>query len=324
MHCTIVRTPLALLLLSATACHQPVIGYYDIRVDDADVAFVERDGVPIHMNIARPVGLRGPRPAVLWIHGGGWRYGERAGLRGIAETCAAFGYVSATTDYRLTADGATFPAMLEDVAAAFYFLHSNAERYGIDPDRFVLGGDSAGAHLALLLGMVGDPALLGVDRDASTLIRPRGIVNIYGPTDLPALADITPANPITRPLLDHLMTVTFEKSPQKWAAASPVYYVAADGPPILTIHGTLDFIVPFSQAERLARRCAEAGQPHRLLRVAGAGHGWFSFPNGPTSKRVIPAILHFIAETTGDRPPVLPAPGGQRRPLGQSDGVVIK
>lgn len=287
----------ALLIAHCVACQRPILGYYETKTEN-DIAFVERDGKPIRMNVAHPIGIDGPRPAVLWIHGGGWAGGSRAGLQSVTETCAAFGYVAATTDYRLTPDGYEFPAALEDVAAALDYLVTNADRFGLDANRIVVGGDSAGGHLALLVAMCHDPKLLALKPDHAAALRVRGVVNIYGPTDMPALAGLRPINPITRPLLDRFMGEPPSKAPQRWKDASPVTFVSHDGPPILTIHGDADTVVPFQQAEAVTTRCDAVGQSHRLIRVRGAGHGWFSLPNGPTTRRVMPAILHFLAETT--------------------------
>lgn len=276
-------------------CQRPVLGYYD-KQTQRNVAYATHDDSPVLMNIVRPVGVSGPRPLVLWIHGGGWAGGSRSGLQPMAETCAAFGYVSATVDYRLTIDGHRFPTQLEDVAAALTYLLEHAEEHGIDRERIVVGGDSAGGHLSLLLGMCREEQLLGVDAARANELHVRGIVNIYGPTDVTALAEIKPANPITRPLLDALMGDPPDKAPQRWKDASPVSFVSKDGPPILTIHGDLDSIVPYSQATTLDERCKAVGQSHRLIRVRGANHGWVMWAHGATMKRVTPAIMHFISE----------------------------
>ncbi|MCB9853752.1 MAG: alpha/beta hydrolase [Phycisphaerales bacterium] len=292
-------TVLGFALLANAGCQRPVLGYYETQ-GERDIEFARRDDKPILMNVVRPVGLEGRRPLVLWLHGGGWAAGSRSGLQAMAETCAAFGYVSATADYRLTIDAYRFPTQLEDVAAALTFLEDNAERFGIDPGRVIVGGDSAGGHLALLLGMCRKPELLGVESAKAKSFNIRGIVNIYGPTDMTALAAIKPANPITRPLLDALMGQQVAEAPQRWKDASPVEYVSKSCPPILTIHGDLDSIVPYSQATELDERCKAVGQPHRLIRVRGANHGWIMFSKGNTVKAVMPAIMHFIAEQTAD------------------------
>ena len=291
----IMTTSTSLIPLAFVACQRPTMGYYETRVE-RDIEFTRRDDKPILLNIARPIDLNGPRPLVLWIHGGGWAGGSRDGLQHMAETCAAFGYVSATTDYRLTTGGHRFPTQLHDVAAALCYLQENAERFGIDPTRIILGGDSAGGHLSLLLGMCRDESLLALTSEQTARIKIRGIVNIYGPTDMLALAAIQPPNPLTRPLIDALMGEPPGKAPQKWKNASPITFVDKACPPILTIHGDLDGVVPFSQATSLDERCQSVGQPHRLIKVTGANHGWIMFPDGNTVKSVMPAIKHFITE----------------------------
>ncbi len=286
-----------ILALSALACQRPTLGYYETRVE-RDIEFARHDNKPILLNIARPANLPGKRPLVLWIHGGGWAGGSRNGLQHMAETCAAFGYVSATTDYRLTTGGHRFPTQLQDVAAALAYLKKHADQFGIDTSRIIVGGDSAGGHLSLLLGMCRDPKLLGLKKEMAADFHIRAIVNIYGPTDMLALAAIQPKDPLTRPLIDALMGESPDKARQKWINASPITFIDKACPPILTIHGDADSIVPFSQATTLDAQCKAAGQPHRLIRVHGANHGWIMFPKGNIVKSVIPAIMHFIAECT--------------------------
>lgn len=289
-------------MLGNVGCQRPVLGYFETR-GERDIEFARRDDQPILMNVVRPVGREGRRPLVLWLHGGGWAGGSRSGLQVMAETCAAFGYVSATADYSLTTSGHRFPTQLEDVAAALTYLLDNAERFEIDTQRVIVGGDSAGGHLSLLLGMCRDASLLDVDQARVKSFRIRGIVNMYGPTDMTALAAIIPADPLTRPLMDALMGDSPKKAPQRWKDASPITFVRRDGPPILTIHGDLDSIVPFSQATELDERCKAVGQSHRLIRLPGAGHGWVMIRTDDTLKAVMPAIMHFIAEQTADCSP---------------------
>ncbi len=332
----------------AGGCLDPVVGPYEIR-EELDVAFVERDGVKVHMDIFLPQGAAGPRPAVLWVHGGGWLAGARARLRVLARATTILGYVSASADYRLTPAGARFPAQVEDVADALRFLRRNAERYGIDPERMAIGGDSAGAHLAMLVALCDDPEILGGgmmqetapgewrcveapadDGDAMdaalagrrpgrterVATRVCGVVNIYGPTDLVRLN--SGLDPSVRPLLSGLLGATPTEKPQLWAGASPVTHVSAGDPPILTIHGDLDTVVPFEQALRLETACRAAGVPHELVRVPAAGHGWATYYVAhPTLRRCLPVIAQFLAR-------VMPARPGQEAgtlPAGRGAGM---
>src|SRR4051794_10257244 len=118
-----------------------------------DVVFGKGGGEDLKLNLARPTrpyakGL----PCVVFIHGGAWSAGDRAAHDADIRPMAEHGYVGVTVDYRL-APKHRFPAQVEDVKCAVRFLRAHAEQYGIDPDRIAVWGVSAGAHLALMLGV---------------------------------------------------------------------------------------------------------------------------------------------------------------------------
>ena len=149
----------------------------------------------------------------------------------------------ASLDYRLSGE-ARFPAPLEDVAAGLGWLRTHAEHLGIDPTRIVLWGESAGGHLAALLGLT-DPGV-------------RAVVDWYGPADLTTVAAdaaaggisaVDPGAPDSREAL--LLGVAPSSDPERARAASPVTHVHADAPPFLLLHGTADRLVPTRQSERL-------------------------------------------------------------------------
>ena len=122
-------------------------------------------------------------PAVVLVHGGGFRRGRPASYLPVAIKLAERGYVAATVSYRL-APRHQFPAAVEDVKAAVRFLRANADRFGIDPDRIGAMGGSAGGHLVLFLGLTPNVAEFegtGPNREYSS--RVSCVVNYYGPTD---------------------------------------------------------------------------------------------------------------------------------------------
>src|SRR5688500_2529015 len=120
---------------------QPLRAQGEIVVED-NLEYANPDGQRLQLNLARPAGA-GPFPAVLCIHGGGFRAGTRQGYDGLIRKLAAHGYVAATASYRL-APKYQFPAAIHDVKAAVRFLRANAARYRINPERIGTTGGSAG------------------------------------------------------------------------------------------------------------------------------------------------------------------------------------
>jgi len=242
----------------------------------ADVVYAtaqDRDGADVEllMDVAFPRNTEDAlAPAVLYFHPGAWQRGSRAEGREIVELLARGGYVAASIDYRLVADGA-FPAAVEDGNAAIRFVRGHADELGIDPERMGLLGHSAGGHLAALLGTSGNlgPFSRGVEapRVAATV---RCAVSISGPMalDQPVFTDEAQA------IIDTWLEATDAREHRRLARqASPVAYVDGDDPPVLLIHGADDPLVPLSQPERFRRSMDRAGAPVELRVIDGAGHG---------------------------------------------------
>lgn len=222
----------------------------------------------------------GKLPVIVFIHGGAWMAGSKAvGGPRLAPLVSGGRYAAVSVGYRLT-DQAIWPAQIHDCKAAVRWVRAHADEFNLDPDRIAAWGESAGAHLALLLGFTGDvPELegdLGPHTDQGS--RVSGVANCFGPTDFLTMidqpSDIDRSNPnypeallIGGPVPDNL---------DKARAASPVTYVTPKDPPVLTLHGTADRIVPFQQARRLDEALAAAEVRHWFIPVTGAGHG--SFP----------------------------------------------
>jgi acetyl esterase/lipase len=238
-----------------------------------------------------------PAPLVVFLHGGGWLRGDRSMVSpsfaawrpGPLARLAAEGFAVASVDYRLTGE-ARFPAQLEDVSAAVDWLIGHAGEYGFDPGRIVLWGESAGAHLAALLGLR-SPGPAGV----------RGVVDWYGPADLAALQQqVGAAGALTGDPLDtreaRLLGAPVAEVPELARAASPLSHVRAGAPPFLIAHGTADRAVPFAQSEALAAALAEAGTEVRFEAVDGADHMWAGVAD---PRPLFDAVVAFAREVTG-------------------------
>jgi acetyl esterase/lipase len=242
---------------------------------------------PLEIDVWLPVRSEDPAPAVLFLHGGGWRAGSRhlAGpaFRGVLpspfEQVARAGIAVASADYRLSGE-ATWPAQLHDVKAAVRWLRARAGELGIDGDRIAAWGESAGGHLAELLGLTtGDPALegdVGVTEPSSEVC---AVVAWYAPSDLAAMAADTgtdPMDPDTREA--RLLGAPPPVVPQAAAQASPITHVSPGAPPFLLLHGAADRLVPCVQSERLNSALQQTGLNAELRVYPAADHMWSGSP----------------------------------------------
>jgi len=217
-----------------------------------------------------------PLPLVVWVHGGGWRGGNKAGCP--LTYLVPHGYAVASVEYRFS-QKAVFPAQIQDCQAAIRFLRANAKKYNIDPDHVGVGGDSAGGHLSALIGTSGGTktvAPIGGNDDLSD--RVQAVCDFYGPADFNKVmaqaaedkvkniyAFNTPKDPYSS-----LIGVPLGSDKAKGDAVSPVHFVSKDDPPFLILHGTADAQVPFRakrrayrQPEGRWRRCHPAAIPGR-------------------------------------------------------------
>ncbi len=240
-----------------------------------DVEYGTGGGRPLRMHLVKPMfPPKAPMPVVVYIHGGGWRGGNRdAGVRPLSRL-ASRGYFGATIEYRLSGE-ARFPAQIEDCKAAIRFLRSKAKEYGIDPDRIGAWGPSAGGHLVALLGTSGDvQELEGKGGAAELSSRVQAVVDWFGPTDFLKMGKNKIDHDAPRSPESLLVGGPIQENPEKVAAANPITYVSKDDPPFLIMHGDKDDLVPFSQSELLHAALEKAGVPSKLHVVKGAGHGF--------------------------------------------------
>ena len=210
-----------------------------------------------------------PLPAVVYIHGGGWRMGSKdSGLRP-SIALALGGYFACTIQYRLT-DQATYPAAVHDCKAAIRFLRANAEHLGIDPNRIGVWGHSAGGHLSALLGTSGNSQVLdgsvGAPEVETTLSAAvHCVVDISGPTDL--------SRDVDDGMISQWLGGPVRDNPDRAKEASPLTYIDANDPPVLIIHGTEDRLVNIDRHSRVFETALrEAGVAVELLEVKGGGH----------------------------------------------------
>jgi acetyl esterase/lipase len=244
-------------------------------------------GQKVELDLLKPKNQTGPLPAVLFIHGGGFRRGTRQSYLAQAAKLAERGYVTATMSYRL-APRHQFPAAVEDAKAAVRFLRANALRYGIDTDRIGAWGGSAGGHLVLMLGLTSGVAEFegsGPNQQFSSQVQ--AVINYYGPTDFTQSysKSVDAAEVLPLWLGGHLDTN--RKFHQK---ASPIHWVNPNAAPTLSLHGTKDAYVAYEHSVSLTARLLDAGVEAELETFSGAGHGF----KGGDAERAEAAAFAFL------------------------------
>ena len=212
----------------------------------------------------------GPHPTVIYFHGGFWAAGNKEGALMTLMPWFEMGWNVVNVEYRL-ARVALAPAAVEDCLCALKYVVAQAKTYDVDVNRIVVTGESAGGHLALTTGMI--PASAGLDNECTGPRVPRvaAIINFFGITDVMDVIDGPNRRDIAATWLGGL--TNREEIARR---VSPLTYVRAGLPPILTVHGDADPTVPYPEAKRLHEALDQAGVPNQLLTIPGGKHGNFT------------------------------------------------
>jgi len=235
------------------------------------------------LDVYLPADVSKPVPVVVVIHGGGWVEGTKEDRVLEMMPYLQMGFAAVNVEYRLGRVSLA-PAAVEDCRCALHWVFANAKQYHFDPERVVLQGGSAGGHLALTTGMLTPAA--GFDHECrssndnywsenpGTNSDPRvaAIVNWFGITDV--------LDELHGPNAKGYAVVWFgdqANADELAKRVSPINYVNINVPPIITIHGDKDALVPYSQAVHLHKALDAAKVPNELYTVMGANHGGFTF-----------------------------------------------
>jgi acetyl esterase/lipase len=251
------------------------------------------------LDVYRPADVSKPTPVVIVIHGGGWIEGTKEDRVLEMMPYLQMGFAAVNVEYRLGRVSLA-PAAVEDCRCALHWVFANAKKYNFDPSRVVLQGGSAGGHLALTTGMFRPED--GFDRECRTPDddnwkanpgtnkdpRVAAIVNWFGITDV--LDELHGAN------AKGYAVVWFGNQTGADDLAkrvSPINHVNRNVPPIITIHGDKDELVPYSQAVRLHKALDASGVSNQLYTVVGGNHGGFS---ADENQKIWAIIRHFLQE----------------------------
>lgn len=277
------KVVVAVALLALTGPAPATAQSVDIR---RDLEYGTANGKRLLLDAYVPQG-RGPRPAVVMIHGGGWRVGDKASWGPEAERLAARGWVAFSINYRLD-EPSVFPAEVDDVQAAVAWVRAHAGEYGVDTSRIAALGESAGGHLAAMLATLGEG---------------RGRIRVGAawspPVDLTALAG-SRGNAWVRPLFG----CTQETCPETLAQASPVTHVDRRDAPLYLVNSTEE-LVPLSQSQALAERLKAAGVDYRLDVFPGNRHA-LDFRADAWAPTIAFLESHLQAGAGDGDPPVAP------------------
>jgi acetyl esterase/lipase len=259
-----------------------------------DLVYDTRGGTVLHADLYLPGPASSPAPVIVWVHGGGWLFGDRKSAPNLSRFFAERGFAMAAIDYRLSKH-ATFPAQIQDLRTAIRWIRVAAASYGLDPAHIGLWGASAGGHLSALAALCPagafEPAGRAYAEQSSAV---QAVVTGYAPIDFLQLdADrpaerAVPIDPENLSLPDGMRSIdgdSFESlllgapirtCPNRVREANPVTYAGPGAPPFLILHGLSDTTVGAHQSELLYAALAAHGNEATLCLIERLGHGFLN------------------------------------------------
>ncbi|TDU66535.1 acetyl esterase/lipase [Prosthecobacter fusiformis] len=248
-----------------------------------DLAYAGTDNPRQKLDLYLPKERKGekPLPVIVYIHGGGWRNGDKSGgIGGLGRFVTTGVYAGVSVGYRLTGES-QWPTQIHDCKAAIRWIKAHAAEYGLDATKIGVWGTSAGGHLVSMLGTSGDvkelEGSLGqhLDQDSKVTC----VANYYGPENF--LTMIQQKSTINRTQGGDYPEALLLGGPvpEREAVAkeaSPVTHASAGDAPFFTAHGTKDPVVPFAQGQEIHAALTQAGVPSILQEMTGGGHGFRS------------------------------------------------
>ncbi len=254
--------------LSSTARWASTIAeHYTIQ---PDITYGVANNYTLKLDVWQRKDVKAPAPTLIYYHGGGWVFGDRTGATLLFLPYLEMGWNVINVEYRM-ASASPAPAAVEDCRCALRWAIRNAAKYNIDTERIVLTGHSAGGHLSLITGMLPEGTGLDSNCYGDEKLKVAAIINWYGISDV---ADL-----LQGPNLKNYAVMWLGSQSDRLATAkrvSPLTYVRAGLPPIISIHGDSDDVVPYEHSVRLHQALTAAGVPNQLVTIKGGKHGQFN------------------------------------------------
>lgn len=250
-----------------------IILYSDIVYSNQFSDFLQ-ESIPLEISILRPfykIQEWEELPLFIWFTGGAFRCSTP--LRNIPELVdfAKKGYVVASVDYRVSSES-LFPAPVQDAKTAVRFLKTHHKKYGIDPERIVVGGHSAGGYIAAMLAATDGVELFETEEWQGVSSAVKGAVCMSSGDTL------VEGNPLRVPgeevqPMDLLMGYNVELHPERAKVGSITRYLSDKTAPILMIHGECDEVINVEYARNFYNELEKAGVDADYYEIEGAGHG---------------------------------------------------
>jgi acetyl esterase/lipase len=261
----------------------------------ADQVYSHAGGVARLADVFLPSSGDFPHPVVIWLHGGGWRFGDRRLAPDLALFARRSGLAVVSIDYRLS-DEAKFPAPVEDVKTAVRWVRSVASRFGFDQGNIGLWGSSAGGHLAGCAALSSENEFLSEEHPGySSAVQ--AVCDGYGATNLGRIDELRSSLPRAgndaesilvggvlpagdpESFESRLIGAPVKDAPRLVQLADPVHYVHSGSPPFLILHGQADTLIPAEQSRYLFEALRHAGCEATLVLFQNLRHGFFNNPN---------------------------------------------
>lgn len=251
-----------------------------------DIVYKQVGRTPLHMDVyLPPVKKFDAAPVIYFVHGGGWAAGSKDKFVSrlflpVFQQLAETGFVGVSVQYRLARKGrgVLMRDCVTDAMDGLRYLHRNAERLGIDPERIVVFGDSAGGQLAQILNLATPRDFRGDDGLAKYGVQPIGAVSWYGPTDFTDSTlfetDFSDKNPDRFGERIGGSGQSYADQPAAFEEMSPFYWLQSDSPPMLLIQGNRDSTIPLAHALHLQAKADQIGAKVDSIIVNNSGHNW--------------------------------------------------
>ncbi|HEV3215155.1 MAG TPA: alpha/beta hydrolase [Vicinamibacterales bacterium] len=250
-----------------------------------NITYLTANNWDAKLDVYQARGAATPNQTLIYVHGGGWTGGTKESSSLTFLPFLEMGWNVVNVEYRL-AKISQAPAAVEDCLCALRWVYQRARDYNIDTSRLVTMGNSAGGHLALMMGMV--PSGAGLDRQCpgTEELKVAAVINWYGITDV---NDLLAGPNMKTYAVTWLGSVTNRDEVAR--RVSPLTYVRAGIPPVITIQGDADPTVPYAHGIRLQQALDKAGVPNQHVTIPGGKHGGFT---DAEMAKAYAAILSFL------------------------------